>query len=145
MSFKTLIESSYEEYEFNKPVNEVKLNGLIHQVGALPKELIELLRETDGARIGDMVSLFSVEDHGGETFDQIIEEWADPEYPEMYPNASDLLFFASDGMGGFFGYKKLANGEFGDIYHWDHEEDELQNVAETGLAGFIKTCEEYPD
>ena len=145
MNFVSLIKSTYEEYELHPPVDEEHIARLINKIGALPAELLAFLRESDGALIEGMISIFSVTDHGSYTFTQVHEEWTDPEYRDMYPNGSRLLMFASDGMGGFFGYEKTSADTFGDIYHWDHEEDELQKITEPGLTGFIQTCEDYPD
>ncbi|MEM6690611.1 MAG: SMI1/KNR4 family protein [Planctomycetota bacterium] len=145
MFFKALIETVHGNVEFNPPVSQSALQDFIANNGVLPSELSSLLQETDGVRVGEMVSIFSIEPRIGYTFQSVIEEWTDPEYESLYPNSLDLFFFADDGMGGFFGYRQLAEqgGAFGPICYWDHETDEVRELKEQGLAGFIRTCDEY--
>ncbi|GAA5510931.1 SMI1/KNR4 family protein [Novipirellula caenicola] len=145
MQYKDLITATYGETDFNPPVSASALAEFIQRNGAIPDELSDLLRETDGAPVGDMVSIFSVESRDGYTFQSVIDEWEDAEYQQLYPNSQDLFFFAGDGMGGFFGYRRNTDGDdsFGLICYWDHETDTIQELAEQGLDGFIRTCEQY--
>jgi len=135
VSYKAQIEATFDECEFYPPVGDEQVAEMVKKTGPLPEELLALLRETDGAQLGDLVRIFSIANHGGYTFEMIHEEWADPEYLDLHPNGSKLRMFASDGMGGFFGYEIRPQNHFGSIYHWDHETDELQEVTERGLAG----------
>lgn len=145
MQYKELITATYGHREFNPPVSASALAKFTEQNGTIPAELFDFLREADGAPVGDMVSIFSIESRDGYTFQSVIDEWVDPEYQQLYPNSQDLFFFASDGMGGFFGYRRNTDGgdSFGLICFWDHETDTIQELAELGLDGFIRTCEKY--
>ncbi|GAA4445354.1 SMI1/KNR4 family protein [Novipirellula rosea] len=145
MQYKDLITATYGDTEFNPPVSPSALATFEERNGPIPRELSDLLDETDGAAVGDMVSIFSIESREGYTFQSVLDEWADPDYRGLYPNSQDLFFFAADGMGGFFGYRRNTDVDapFGPICYWDHETDTVQELHEQGLVGFIRTCERY--
>ena len=147
MQYKDLITATYGDTEFNPPVSASALAAFIERNGPIPQELSDLLHETDGAAVGDMVSIFSIEARDGYTFQSVLDEWADPDYQQLYPSSQDLFFFADDGMGGFFGYRRNTNADapFGPICYWDHETDTVQELYEQGLDGFIRTCEKYSE
>jgi hypothetical protein len=145
VKYKDLIMATYGDTEFNPSVSAFALATFIERNGPIPKELSDLLNETDGVSIGDMVSIFSIEARDGYTFQSVLDEWDDPEYQKLYPNSQGLFFFADDGMGGFFGYRRNTelDAPFGPICYWDHESDTVQQLLEHGLEGFIRTCEKY--
>jgi len=145
MQYKKLIAATHGNTDFNPPVSRSALAAFIDQNGIMPNELSDLLNETDGARVGEMVSIFSIEIRDGYTFQSVIDEWADPEYQMLYPHGQNLFFFADDGMGGFFGYRRITDQDlpFGPICYWDHETDTVQELDEQGLEGFIRTCDNY--
>ncbi|MEP3477837.1 MAG: SMI1/KNR4 family protein [Fuerstiella sp.] len=143
VQYKELITKTYGETDFNPPVSASALADFVERNGPIPDELSRFLHETDGAPVGDMVTIFSVESRDGHTFQSVIDEWTDAEYKQLYPNSLDLFFFADDGMGGFFGYRRNTDeaDSFGLICYWDHETDSIQEMAEPRLDGFIRTCE----
>jgi hypothetical protein len=143
MSFIEFIQECHEDCSFNFASTLSEVEALRNELGGLPEELKDFLLESDGARIGDLVTIFSIHQRKGYTFRAIIDEWSDPEYVELYPNAQNILFFADDGMGGFFGYIKNSDGSFGKIVYWNHETDSVVPIHEEGLKGFLCTCEEY--
>ncbi len=145
MSYTNYIREHYSEYSFNPPATTQQVDDLSFQIGGFPEELRAFLIECDGASIGDLITIFSIENRGGYTFKSVIDEWKDPEYKSLYPNAQKILFFADDGMGGFFGFIKLSDGKYGQIVYWNHETDEVTPLKEDDLKGFIRTCEEYLD
>jgi len=147
VQYKELIKATYGDVEFNPPVSPSALATFIERNGPIPNGLSDLLHETDGVAIGDLVSIFSIESRDGYTFQSMLDEWADPEYQKLYPNGQGLFFFADDGMGGFFGYRRNAevDAPFGPICYWDHETDTVQELLEHRLEGFIRTCEKYTE
>ena len=147
MQYKNLITETYGETRFAPPVSPTALAAFIKRNGPIPRDLSDFLHETDGAAIGDLVSIFSIESRTGYTFQSVLDEWADPEYQQLYPNSQNLFFFASDGMGGFYGYRRNpdAVASFGPICYWDHETDSVQELDEQGLDGFIRICHKYTE
>jgi len=94
----------------------------------LPADLKSLLSELNG----DGYLLFSAE--------KIVEDnqlltgvWSD-----TYPDISKFLFFAENGCGDYYGYRRDDSGRCGDeIYLWEHETQESTPVA-ASLWEFIE-------
>ncbi len=140
MNFKEIISKSFEDFTINSPTEKTDIENLENELNfQLPNDLKEFLLFSDGCDL-EMISIFGV--NTDETFIDLIEEWKDPEYKEMYPNSQNLFFFASDDMGGFFGYKKEKSNKYDGIYYWDHEEDTVTFVS-NNISDFIPNCYQY--
>jgi len=57
---------------------------------------------------------------------------------ETCPEMAEFLFFAENGCGDYYGYRKDVNGNYGEeIYLWEHETAESTPVA-ASLLEFIE-------
>ena len=113
-----------ESIKIQSPCPERKIEKAERAVGhPFPKELKDLLRETDG----DKYLLLSA--------DEIIEQTnLNREIQETYggeefsKELDKLIFFASNGCGDYYCYRADSDGA--SVYIWEHELFETRKVAE---------------
>ena len=138
MDWREHIKGLWSDASFESPVTPDEIANAEEQLGeTLPSDIRELLSQSDGACVdSSMMCLLGV--NTAESFITVQREMRDtPEYSEMYAPFTDLLFFASDGMGGFFALLR-ENEHWSDrVVHWDHEEDTRTEFSRGGLKGFL--------
>ena len=131
-----LVELFEDDIELHSPAAVADIRAVELKIAAtFPPDLKALLLETDGfeTRIRGLC-LFGVRQNQRENFLTVHHElFNSKEYRELYQSFSGLLFFASDGMGGYFAFD-LRGPEV--IVWWDHEEDTRRECG-TDLADFL--------
>ncbi|MGX1805300.1 SMI1/KNR4 family protein [Nocardia sp. NPDC055321] len=100
---------------------------------AVPDELRELLRGSDGVR----------DEYGSglvwsarEIVEQNIEFRRDPEFARLYMSFDQLMFFGDNGGGDQFCYVRVPAERNSDVFVWDHETDSRTWVAGS-LADYL--------
>ena len=113
------------------------------QLGEIfPNDIRDFLIQADGVCVdSSMMCLFGI--NTPESFFTVQREMREsPEYSEMYQPFNNLLFFASDGMGGFFARVREGDHWSDLVIHWDHEEDTRNEFSRGGLKGFLYRYQE---
>ncbi|MEW1892985.1 SMI1/KNR4 family protein [Streptomyces sp. NBC_00523] len=117
---------------FRPPASESSLARCATVLGhPLPKDLVALLRETDGIEdeYGDGL-IWSAENMAATN--QGLRE--DPGFPALYMPFTPLLFFADAGNGDLFAL--LSTIDRPDVFVWNHENDSRTWVAPS-LATYL--------
>lgn len=133
-TWREIVKSYWPKTTFRRAATTTQLNGLEKALKVkLPADLSAILLEANG--MGDWLM----------PINEIIavnkEYRTDPVYREIYSASffDDLLFFANDGTGSFFGYL-IHNGRCdtdSGIIYWCHETDEREPYAPS-LKGFLE-------
>lgn len=143
MKWKELIADFWADAAFEAPESQEEVAKAETDLGeALPPDIKEFLLQSGGVSVDTgMMCLFGV--NTPESFLTVQRELREtPEYSEMYQPFDDLLFFASDGMGGFFARVREGDHWSDLVIHWDHEEDTRSEFSRGGLEGFLKHYKE---
>ncbi|WKA52820.1 SMI1/KNR4 family protein [Planococcus liqunii] len=136
MKWKSFIKNVSSDYHFTHPATFKDMRVIKEKLNVnLPKELEDLLRETNG--VYDQFDC-----HFIWPIHKIIEEnlyyrgWED--FKDIYMPFDHLLFFSDAGNGDLFGYA-ILNGHIHheDIYVWKHEDDSRTWIA-SSLKEFIE-------
>jgi hypothetical protein len=134
--WKELIQRFAPDAQFRPPVRTAALAKAETELGcALPGELRELLKETNGVTAGYSVLVRPLDEivDGNRTLR------TNPEFRSLYMSFDQLLFFSDDGGGDQFGYRILPDADLGpEIYLWNHENDS-RSWAASGLARFLES------
>lgn len=98
-----------------------------------PDELRALLRETNGDRFL-LLSADEMVEHVRINREVLAENLDE----DVYAETENFIFFATNGIGDYYCYKTLDNGDTDEsaIYIWEHETFEYHKVA-TDLAELI--------
>lgn len=121
-----------QKYESERPYGRIESPANAQKIeevetrfqSSLPTDLKALLSELNG----DGYLLFSAE--------KIIEEhqMLCDAWGEIFPEIERFLFFAENGCGDYFGYRKDENGDYGnEIVLWEHETRESTVVSASVL------------
>ncbi|MFI9045793.1 SMI1/KNR4 family protein [Streptomyces sp. NPDC053427] len=116
---------TFPEAEFRAPVDPAALSAAERRLrSALPPELVELLRETDGI----------VGPYGVDTvwpLEQLVRHnlhvRSDRSFADLYMPFDALLFFGDNGGGDRFAFVRTPPRA--DIFVWEHEDDSRRWVA----------------
>ncbi len=127
-----------KKYENERPYGKIELPADANKIkevekyfrSPLPTDLEKLLTELNG----DGYLLFSAEKIEEEN-QMLTDVWSD-----TFLDISKFLFFAENGCGDYYGYRKNENGNYGDeIYLWEHETQESATIA----ASLLEFIEQY--
>jgi hypothetical protein len=110
-----------------------------------PKELKDLLRETDGDQYCLMSAKEIIEhaESSRKTFLPLfMEDFSEEEYCEKVGN---FIFFARNGCGDYYGYRVHPDGNIDEsaIYIWEHErmsEKCCWKMVSSSMTEFITRC-----
>lgn len=88
----------------------------------LPEDLRALYLESDGVawKAEHLDLIWPLQ----ELVKQNCEFRSNEDFRELYMSFAQLLFFADDGCGDQFGYRMLPEPSSGQVYRWDHENDD---------------------
>lgn len=130
-----LIGRLYGGAEFAAPASDEEIDQIERRLGqAVPYELRELLRQTNGVRTEYGSGLvWSVQ--------EIIKENAEfrqsADFAELYMSFDQLMFMGDNGGGDQFAYVRVPAGRPDDVFVWDHETDDRKWVAGS-LEDYLK-------
>ncbi|WP_239114806.1 SMI1/KNR4 family protein [Planotetraspora kaengkrachanensis] len=116
----------YDDAEFAEPASDEAINQIERLLGqAVPDELRELLRQTNGVRAeyGSGLVWSAQEIIKGNT-----EFRQSADFAELYMSFDQLMFMGDNGGGDQFAYVRVP-ARPGDVFVWDHETDERKWVA----------------
>jgi hypothetical protein len=120
--WREYIKSISDDYEFTDPAAEQAITKAQNTLGlALPTDLCELLKETNGLHQRSTYLLFilSVERIEKDNLDMRRTQAFD-----FYMPFDNLLFFADAGNGDKFGFPISQDGKIRqDVFVWNHEDD----------------------
>jgi cell wall assembly regulator SMI1 len=129
-----LIRRLYDDAVFAEPASDEQIDQIEQRLGQnVPRELRELLAETDGvqAEYGSGL-VWSAQ----EIIKQNREFRESAEFAQLYMSFSQLMFFGDNGGGDQFAYVRVP-GDRNDIFAWDHETDARQWIA-MSLADYVE-------
>ncbi|GAA4561871.1 hypothetical protein GCM10023193_26160 [Planotetraspora kaengkrachanensis] len=124
--WREMIGRLYDDAEFAEPASDEAINQIERLLGqAVPDELRELLRQTNGVRAeyGSGLVWSAQEIIKGNT-----EFRQSADFAELYMSFDQLMFMGDNGGGDQFAYVRVP-ARPGDVFVWDHETDERKWVA----------------
>ncbi|PRY00826.1 SMI1/KNR4 family protein [Allonocardiopsis opalescens] len=124
--WKELTGRLYPDAEFAAPASDAEIDRIERRLGqAVPEDLRELLRQSDGVRAEYGSGLvWSVR----EIIEENTEFRSNADFAELYRPFDRLMLIGDNGGGDRFGYAR-GPAERPDVFAWDHETDERTCVA----------------
>lgn len=124
--WRTFLSDLSAHCKFAAPSPERELAHAVRELGALPADLCDLLRESNGV-LGEYGSglVWPVEQIRADNK----RFRAHPDFPELYMPFDCLLFFADAGNGDQFAFRVLGGQIDENVYAWNHENDNRVWVA----------------
>ena len=126
---RELIGRLYSDAEFAAPAFDEEIDQIERRLGqAVPDELRELLRQTNGVRAEYGSGLvWSVQ----EIIKENTEFRQSVDFAELYMSFDQLMFMGDNGGGDQFAYVRVPARRPDDVFVWDHETDERRWVAKS--------------
>ena len=124
-----LIGRLYDDAEFAAPASDDEIDQIERLLGqAVPDELREVLRQTNGARAEYGSGLvWSVQ----EIIDENTAFRHSADFAELYASFDQLMFMGDNGGGDQFAFVLPPAGRSDEVVVWDHETDERLRVADS--------------
>jgi cell wall assembly regulator SMI1 len=132
--WKDLIRRLYGDAVFAEPASDEQIDQIEQRLGQnVPRELRELLAETDGvqAEYGSGL-VWSAQ----EIIERNSEFRENAEFAELYMSFGQLMFVGDNGGGDQFAYVRVP-ADRNDVFAWDHETDARQWIA-MSLADYLE-------
>ncbi|MEU6038133.1 SMI1/KNR4 family protein [Actinomadura sp. NPDC047616] len=125
--WRKLIGRLYGDAEFAAPASDEEIDEIARRLGqAVPDELRELLRQTNGVRAEYGSGLvWSAQ----EIIKENTEFRGSADFAELYMPFDQLMFIGDNGGGDQFAYVRGPSGRPDDVFVWDHETDERKWIA----------------